>query len=74
MLGIRVRRLYASVRTRLHDAGLGHAIITTMLVLPDYKIMSSVLAFPGDRVVDADGLPDLPPHPQRQCLGARPVW
>ncbi|HMN57528.1 MAG TPA: nuclease-related domain-containing protein, partial [Ottowia sp.] len=52
-VGHQVRRLYASLRTRLHDAGLGHTIVTTMLVLPDHKVLSSVLAFPGDRVVDA---------------------
>ena len=72
-VGHQVRRLYASVRTRLHDAGLGHAIITTMLVLPDHKIMSSVLAFPGDRVVDADGLPDLHHHIRNANASAPPL-
>ena len=72
-VGHQVRRLYASVRTRLHDAGLGHAIITTMLVLPDHKVMSSVLAFPGDRVVDADGLPDLHHHIRNANASAPPL-
>lgn len=72
-VGHQVRRLYAGLRSRLHDAGLGHAIVTTMLVLPDHKVMSSVLAFPGDRVVDADSLPDLPQHIRNANANAPPL-
>ena len=72
-VGHQVRRLYASLRTRLHDAGLGQAIITTMLVLPDHQVLSSVLAFPGDRVVDADSLPDLPQHLRNANASAPPL-
>ena len=58
-VGHQVRRMYAALRSRLREAGLERAIVTTMLVLPDHRAQSSVLAFPGDRVVDADGLQDL---------------
>lgn len=72
-VGHQVRRLYASLRSRLYEAGLGQTIVTTMLVLPDHKVMSSVLAFPGDRVVDAGGLPDLPQHLRNAHASAPPL-
>ena len=72
-VGHQVRRLYANLRTRLHEAGLDHAIITTMLVLPDHKVQSSVLAFPGDRVVDAGSLPDLHHHIRNANASAPPL-
>lgn len=72
-VGHQVRRLYASMRSRLHDAGLGNTIVTTMLVLPDHKLLSSVLAFPGDRVVDAGSLADLPLHIRNANASAPPL-
>lgn len=72
-VGQQVRRLYAGLRSRLREAGLEHTIVTTMLVLPDHKMMSSVLAFPGDRVVDAQGLQDLPHHIRNANAQASPL-
>ena len=59
-VGHQVRRMYAALRTRLGEALLDRTIITTMLVLPDHQAMSSILAFPGDRVVDSFELEKLP--------------
>lgn len=59
-VGHQVRRMYAALRARLGEALLDRTIITTMLVLPDHQAMSSILAFPGDRVVDSSELEKLP--------------
>ncbi len=72
-VGQQVRRLYAGLRSRLREAGLEHCIVTTMLVLPDHNVMSSVLAFPADRVVDAEDLQDLPHHIRSANADASPL-
>ncbi len=72
-VGHQVRRMYSALRTRLREADLDATIVTTMLVLPDHRVQSTVLAFPGDRVVDAGGLQDLPHHVRQANAHAEPM-
>lgn len=53
-VGRQCRVQFASMVNRLQEAGL-HPFVTNCLVLPDYKIQQSkVIAFPRDRIIDAD--------------------
>lgn len=58
-VGRQCRVQYASMLNRLQEAGL-HSFVTNCLVLPDYKIQhSKVVAFPRERIVDADDYDNL---------------
>jgi thymidine kinase len=52
-IGHQVRRQHSSLMQRMRDGDVPQVNINTLLVLPDHTVLSSVLAYPRERVVDA---------------------
>ncbi|MES2978014.1 MAG: AAA family ATPase [Pseudomonadota bacterium] len=59
-IGSQLRRNHSGLLSRLKDAGLREVRVSTLLVLPDYRLASPVLGHVSEAIVDAEGLPDLP--------------
>lgn len=58
-VGRQCRVQYAAMVNRLKEAGL-HPYLSNCLVLPDYRVgNTSILAFPRDRIIDADSYDQL---------------
>ena len=58
-IGQQMRRQYASLRQRMDDGALPQAHIDALLVLPDVKVQSEIVAYPQERIVDANQIDQL---------------
>nr|WP_315260661.1 AAA family ATPase [uncultured Limnohabitans sp.] len=58
-IGHQVRRQHSTLMQRMKDGDLPNVNIDTLLVLPDHAVLSAVLAYPRERIVDAPELDTL---------------
>lgn len=63
--GAQLRRNHAALLSRLKDSGLREVRVGTLLVLPDHRLQSPVLAHTPEGIVDASTWPDLCARVQR---------
>lgn len=55
-------RQFASMKTMLLDKGLEKVRISQFLVLPDYQVLDSSIAYPRERIIDSTQFSDLVTH------------
>ncbi len=71
-VGRQLRRQHNAMLSRLDDEGLRQVRVGTLLVLPDHRIASTTVAHPSERIVDADGYPELC-HRVRELMPHEPL-
>lgn len=64
-VGAQLRRMHSALLSRLKDAGLHEVRVGTLLVLPDHRLTTPVLAHVPESVVDAAAFPELAQRVQR---------
>lgn len=58
-IGLQMRRLHASLLERMKHGELPTVHVGALLVMPDVRIQSAIVAYPRERIVDADQMPQL---------------
>ncbi len=53
-IGQQMRRLHASLLDRIKHGDLPHLHVGALLVLPDVQVHSAIVAYPRERIIDAD--------------------
>ena len=61
-VGQQAHRQRSALVSRLSEEGLGQIPVGSVLVLPDYRIQSTSLSYPRERIVDASQMEDLVAH------------
>jgi len=60
-IGHQMRRLHASLRERMQHGDLPEVHVGALLVLPDVQVRSAIVAYPRERIIDADQMGHLCP-------------